>query len=222
MLPPPLTDEEVRQRVLCPLEGYLNFPLGISFEIEGMPDHSAKEETWLQVVPIVYRREWEKAYCYGLADDALARILVKLEAPDNPSTPLVQVLAKVDIPRLLETVKEMCDTKNISAWRVLHPSLQESLEFFVILLLLVISAICIIVALALLPLVAMGGILCFVLAICLSRWVEQQATRRLLERRINPQMTFQQLAECIRDTARIQAQEMQTAAQARKGQGRKR
>ncbi|WP_309716904.1 hypothetical protein [Armatimonas sp.] len=71
MPPPPLTDEEVHQRLLLTWKGDVHARLGIWSDIKGMPDKSASKETWLEVTPAIYRREWEKAYRYSLAEDAL-------------------------------------------------------------------------------------------------------------------------------------------------------
>lgn len=215
MPPPPLTDEEVRQRVLAWWEGQYE-ALGINYSVAGLPDNSATKETWLEVTPAIYRREWEKAYRYGLAEDALAGILTKLEAPADPHVRLAKVFTKEDTDRLLRTVSQMCDTEDISDWRIFQSSasLREVPQWG--LFLFAVSAACFVLAtVTSQPLWAIGGILCCILGIAMTKHVEDKAFRQLFERRINPQITFQQLAEYIQDTAKIQAQEMQRCAKSR-------
>lgn len=59
-----------------------------------------------------------RAYRYGLADDAHAAILAKLEAPLNPETQLAQVLDWEDEPRLRRAIEEMCEIDDVNYWAI--------------------------------------------------------------------------------------------------------
>ena len=212
MPPPPLTDDEVRQCLLLWWEGeYVR--LGISYDAKGLPDNSASKEAWLEITPEVYRREWGKAYRYGLADDAITTILSELTAPADYEMQLAKIIANEDLPSLFRLASEMCDTDEIYAWGVTRTGSLREFPWWVFFPFIV-GALCFILATVLSePIWSIGGIGGCVLGMAMSKYVEDKAFRQRFEPQLNPQMTFAQLAENIHETAKSRGEEMLQAAE---------
>ena len=212
MPPPPLTDEEVRQCILAWWEGeYVK--LGIDYEVEGLPDNSAPKETWLAVTPTIYRMEWERAYRYGLADDAHAAILAKLEAPLNPETQLAQVLDWEDEPRLRRAIEEMCEIDDVNYWAIRTQTLFLKRNDLGYRFLLLFVAVSLMAAWLTQDIKWLLGTLCCYLILWRFREHPLQIGRATSKYQIHPYFTFIQLAENINDIARSRAEEMLQAAQ---------
>ncbi len=104
MPPPPLTDEEVRQRVQkCWDEDHRRYEWLEALGISGVGLDDADDDD-LDAIVSEYQWEWERACLYGLAKDAPAAILTKLEVPSNPETRLADVLDQEDLVRIQRTL----------------------------------------------------------------------------------------------------------------------
>lgn len=182
-----------------------------------LPDDA---DLWLETVPSAYKWEWERAWQYGLAEDARESILAKLDVPANPNTPLAEVLDWEDEPRLRRVIEQMCDRDDIDYFIIVirsPPQLKLSTR------LLLYASLPLFLVLALLtrhPWWSVGSVVCY-LILWLFRGNSALIGTETREYQIHPLVTFAQLAENIRETARNRGEEMREAAERfrRRGDG---
>lgn len=197
MPPPPLSDAAVLELLRNSTDDKEK-ALGLEPDREDSPDQAASDEAWLAY----YHQEWARVYRYGLAEDAIPKILKALEAPADPSTLLATVLTMEDLNRLWPSLSEMCKTDCL-----LYPLFTQPHEHrWWVLFPLALSAAC----LVLLPITGeiywvLGGLFCGVLGFLLG-------FRGACTWRINPKLTFYGLAEFVQREAKLRVEDMNKAA----------
>ncbi|MBB6048614.1 hypothetical protein [Armatimonas rosea] len=167
----------------------------------------------VDIAPNLYQREWERAYRYGLAEDALQNILTRMGAPQDPDIPLVQVLSDEEnlIMNLLWAIEAMCDTHEGAAWglteNVPH---RRPLWLF---LPFIASVVCLGLAVVTSePRWCIGWPLGCIVGVVTIEFCKRRV-KALPPWRFSPKVTFRDLAENIWETARNRAEEMREAAE---------
>ena len=205
MPPPPLTDEEVRQRAQkCWDEDYRRYEWLEALGISGVGLDEADDDD-LDAIVGEYQWEWERACLYGLAKDASASILAKLEAPPDPETRLADVLDHEDLVRIQRLVFELCEGSSfkisIPVRRMPHPRFWLS------------------------PLFVSGGMVCWLISFFYSerKWMGWGLLLMILgfasalikwqEWQFEPHMTYTKLAMLIQRDAESRAKDMLEAAE---------
>lgn len=216
----PLSETEIQQQIRRSWkegrEKHMEEDLGIF----GLPQHQTwSKADWEEKGPSLYRTEWERAYQYGLADSALENVLKRLGAPADPKTPLVHAYSLEDLAPLWNAIEAMCDVDEVYAWGITISASQGArvkenmawayfvLGAFLLFLLGKLSDADAWYGASLFC--SLGGALAYVLG---ER--QRQKNRAALPsgKRLNPRVTFLDLAENVVMTAQGRAEEMQEAA----------
>jgi hypothetical protein len=209
MPPPPLTDEEVQRIVQTCWDADrvddADEALGISYW--------SPKSRWLKPdsAPEIYRREWAKAFTYGLAENAFQSVLKEFDAPPNPDTRISSVLSREDRPRIYRAHDRMCDPDVVYSWDITHPVYDRRPRW--LFLPFIASVVCLLLALLTsdprwaigLP---VGCVIGFVAIYLCQRYV-----KALPDWCISPTLTFRDLAECVQQKAQVRGEEMLQAAQ---------
>lgn len=208
MIPPPLTDADVRQRLHDNPGVWVGELLGIYGE--SLDACSPEEIQAGEAVLNVYSLEWERAWRFGLAEDAQEQILRWLGAWENPEEKLRERYGHVrDLSPLWNALSEMCEVDDVYAWGITYrPWSQDAPAQKLILAPFIASVFCLVLAVvtgetwwavAWISLVVLGMLLSL-----------PGKPRRVLQidQEIHPEITFREVAQMIQETARDRAEEM--------------
>jgi len=211
MIPPPLSDDDVRQRLQTHPDIWVGELLGI---VGDSLDECTDEELQNSDVLLdCYHFEWKRAWRYGLAEDAQEQILRRLGAWDNPEEKLRErYLHATDLSPLWNEIAEMCDTDELYAWGITsragkHEQRQDKVT--------------------LIPFIA--SIVCLILAVVTGEtwwtvgWISLVVLGMILtklhtprngdgDRHIDPEVTFRDIATLVHQTAQNRGEAMLNTA----------